>query len=115
MARIVSGSVSDEPVRGMPAAATAAVVVVAAAVVVVVAAGLTVSVPNRPCDSSSGPAVNRMDGEPDEFHERVRSAYRDLAAAHPNRILLLDGTRPAGDLAEEILRDARDVLARAGR
>lgn len=70
---------------------------------------------DRSRNVGSGPAVNRMDGEPDEFHERVRSAYRDLAAAHPNRILLLDGTRPAGDLAEEILRDARDVLARAGR
>jgi len=41
---------------------------------------------------------DRMEQEPDEFYERVRQAYRDLAAREPNRVVLIDG---AGD-ADEI-------------
>ncbi|MCS7198004.1 MAG: dTMP kinase [Candidatus Bipolaricaulota bacterium] len=36
-----------------------------------------------------------------EFHERVRRGYRELAQQTP-RSLLLDGTRPASELAEQI-------------
>src|SRR5262249_29631399 len=45
---------------------------------------------------------DRMEQEPAEFYERVREAYRDLAAREPNRILLINGTRSADDIEHEI-------------
>jgi dTMP kinase len=43
-----------------------------------------------------------MEQEPDEFYNRVRAAYRELAAREPNRIVLIDGSRPADDIENEI-------------
>ena len=47
---------------------------------------------------------DRMEQEPDEFYGRVREAYRELAAREPNRIVLIDGSRPADDIENEIWR-----------
>ncbi|MGH8775917.1 MAG: dTMP kinase [Jiangellaceae bacterium] len=38
---------------------------------------------------------DRLEREPDEFHERVRQAFLDCAAAAPERYLVVDGTLPA--------------------
>ena len=35
---------------------------------------------------------DRMEQQPVEFYERVRTAYRDLAAREPKRTVLIDGT-----------------------
>jgi dTMP kinase len=43
--------------------------------------------------------VDRLEREPGEFHERVRQAFLDLAAAEPKRYLVVDGTRPLEDIA----------------
>jgi dTMP kinase len=43
-----------------------------------------------------------MEQEPAEFYERVREAYRDLAAREPNRIVLIDGSRSADEIEDEI-------------
>jgi dTMP kinase len=51
--------------------------------------------------------VDRLEREPAEFHERVRQAFRDLAAATPKRYLVVDGTRPREEIAAHIL----DVVA----
>jgi dTMP kinase len=48
------------------------------------------------------PTRDRIEREDPDFHERARSAYRDLAQRFPNRIVLLDGSLPAGELAEEV-------------
>jgi len=45
---------------------------------------------------------DRMEQEPAEFYERVREAYRELAAREPNRILLIDGSRDADEIENEI-------------
>ena len=45
---------------------------------------------------------DRMEGEPDEFYERVREAYRELAAREANRILLIDASRSADQIENEI-------------
>jgi dTMP kinase len=45
---------------------------------------------------------DRLEAEPLEWHERVRQAFLDIAAAAPDRYLVLDGSRPAEDLAVEI-------------
>ena len=46
--------------------------------------------------------VDRLEREPPEFHERVRQAFLDLAAATPERYLVVDGARPLEDIATEI-------------
>src|SRR5947208_6916617 len=45
---------------------------------------------------------DRMEQEPDEFYERVRQAYRDLAAREPNRIVLISGARDAAEIENDI-------------
>lgn len=37
-----------------------------------------------------------------ELFARVDGAYRELARRYPERVVVLDGTRPAGELAEEV-------------
>lgn len=51
-----------------------------------------------------GRVLDRVELETDQFHRAVREGYRALAKKAP-RTLLVDGTRPADDLHEEI--DAR--------
>lgn len=45
---------------------------------------------------------DRLEAEPVTWHERVREAFLDIAARTPDRYLVLDGSRPAEDLAVEI-------------
>jgi dTMP kinase len=52
---------------------------------------------------------DRLEAEKDEFHARVREAYLALAAAEPERFLVLDASLPAEDLAARI----RERVARA--
>src|SRR5438093_9955667 len=46
--------------------------------------------------------ADRMEQQPAEFYERVRQGYRDLAAREPNRIALVDGSRNADEVENEI-------------
>ncbi len=48
-------------------------------------------------------SLDRLEREADEFHRLVRSAFLDLAAADPDRWLVLDATRGRGELTAEIL------------
>jgi len=45
---------------------------------------------------------DRMEQQPAEFYENVREAYRQLASREPDRIVLLDGARPADQIESEI-------------
>jgi dTMP kinase len=45
---------------------------------------------------------DRMEQEPEEFYERVRQAYRELAAREPSRVILIDGSRTADTIEKEI-------------
>jgi dTMP kinase len=45
---------------------------------------------------------DRLERESDEFHARVDAAYRELATRFPERIVVLDASRPADELAEEV-------------
>jgi dTMP kinase len=45
---------------------------------------------------------DRMEQEPDEFYERVRQAYRDLAIRESNRVVLINGARNADEIENEI-------------
>ncbi|MFT3797042.1 dTMP kinase [Microbacterium sp.] len=45
---------------------------------------------------------DRLEAEKAEFHERVRAAFLQLAAAEPDRFLVLDASRPAGEIAAAV-------------
>jgi dTMP kinase len=46
--------------------------------------------------------ADRMEQEPAEFYERVRKAYRELAATETKRIVLIDGSKPPDEIEEAI-------------
>ena len=46
--------------------------------------------------------ADRMEQQPVEFYERVREAYRELAAREPERIVLIDGTQAPDKIDNEI-------------
>jgi dTMP kinase len=45
---------------------------------------------------------DRMEMQPDEFYEKVIAAYRDLAKRESKRIVLIDGSRSANAIENEI-------------
>jgi dTMP kinase len=55
-------------------------------------------------------SADRLEAEPAEFHNRVRSGFRQLADAEPRRYLVLDATRPADVLSREIQDRVRELL-----
>jgi dTMP kinase len=54
---------------------------------------------------------DRLEAEEHDFHARVRAAYLALAAAEPERFLVLDATRPVAELAESIRVRVDSLLA----
>jgi dTMP kinase len=56
---------------------------------------------------------DRLESEPIEWHARVRQAFLDIATEHPDRYLVLDGSRPAEDLAVEIAVAVSDLVGDA--
>jgi dTMP kinase len=55
-------------------------------------------------------SADRLEAEPAEFHERVRAGFLSLARNEPARYLVLDATRPAAELTQEIQERIRDML-----
>jgi dTMP kinase len=45
---------------------------------------------------------DRLERESPDFHARAAAGYRELAARFPERIVVLDASRPADELAEEV-------------
>lgn len=61
--------------------------------------------------ASGGVEVSdRLEAEPDEFHERIRQAFLSLAQATPERYLVLDANQPAQALHDQVLTRLRTVL-----
>jgi dTMP kinase len=50
---------------------------------------------------------DRLEREGDDFRERAATGYRELARRFPERIVVLDATRPADELAEEVYGSVR--------
>lgn len=46
--------------------------------------------------------ADRMEQEPAEFYEAVRTAYRELAKRESERVILIDGTKPVDEVDNEI-------------
>ena len=45
---------------------------------------------------------DRLEREGDDFRARTAAGYREIAARFPGRVVVLDATRPADELAEEV-------------
>ncbi|MDI3329218.1 MAG: dTMP kinase [Micrococcus sp.] len=60
--------------------------------------------------SAGGAGPDRMESEPEAFHERIRRAFAERAAADPGRYLVLDAARPVGELAEAVLERVTALL-----
>ena len=54
-----------------------------------------------------GSVHDRIESEGDDFHERVRQHFLDLAAAAPQRYLVLDGTADPADLHAQVVARLR--------
>ena len=59
----------------------------------------------------AGTAPDRLEGLDREFHERVGSAYREMAADEPDRWLVVDGTAHVDEVSAAVLSG---VQARLG-
>jgi dTMP kinase len=55
-------------------------------------------------------AADRLESESLAFHERVRYAFLDLAAADPSRYLVLDAAKPIDALATGVLQRVRHLI-----
>jgi dTMP kinase len=55
-------------------------------------------------------SADRLESEPVEFHERVRQGFLRLAAADPDRYLVLDAARPETEVSRDIQVRVRDLL-----
>ena len=56
----------------------------------------------RKFQAVSGPSEDRFEQEKIEFHERVRAGFLELARAEPHRFRIIDATRPAAEVTQEI-------------
>ncbi|WP_308467981.1 dTMP kinase [Rathayibacter soli] len=59
---------------------------------------------------SSRTRYDRLEAEKADFHARVRAAYLDLAAAEPERFLVLDAGQPVNALAATIRARVEPLL-----
>ncbi len=59
-------------------------------------------------------APDRFEREALAFHESVYAGYHALARRHPERIRVVDATRPIHDIADRIWEELNDVLTRTG-
>jgi len=57
-----------------------------------------------------GATADRFEGEQVAFHERVRAGFLAVAREDPERIRVIDGTRPAEDVHREILAESERRL-----
>jgi len=55
-------------------------------------------------------SADRLEAEPEQFHDRVRAAFLALARADPGRYLVLDAAGDQWELAQTIQAAAREML-----
>lgn len=64
---------------------------------------VVLDVPARVGRARRGGSPDRVEAERDDFHERVRQGFLDLAAAAPHRYLVIDAALPAATVHERVL------------
>jgi dTMP kinase len=65
--------------------------------------------------TSGDAAEDRLESEADDFHTRIRDAFLSLAAARPERYLVLPAHLPVADLAARILARVDALLGASPR
>ena len=60
-----------------------------------------------------GDVHDRLEREADDFHDRVRQGFLDLAAREPGRYLVVDGTWPAEEIAAAVAARVGELLGGA--
>lgn len=55
--------------------------------------------------SATGRALDRFEAEERAFFDRVRAAYRALARSEPERVRVIDGSRPPDEVKSEIAKN----------
>ena len=63
----------------------------------------------RRLDAADKP-FDRLEAERAEFHERVRAAFLELAAAEPDRFLVVDAGRPPAEIADIVRQRVAALL-----
>lgn len=61
--------------------------------------------------TSGAAEEDRMESEPDSFHEHIRTAFHEQAAANPAQYLVLNASDPVAAIAEAIAQSVRERLA----
>jgi dTMP kinase len=61
--------------------------------------------------TSAASMEDRMESEPDSFHQQIRAAFRGQAAVNPEHYLVLNASDPVDGLAETIVSTVRRRLA----
>lgn len=74
---------------------------------------IVLDVPSEVGRQRRGTVHDRLEREHDDFHDRVRHHFLDLAAAAPQRYLVVDGTQPAARLHAEIVTRLHGIPALA--
>jgi dTMP kinase len=59
-------------------------------------------------------AADRLEQESLDFHHRVRQAFRAFAEDHPDRYLVVDASRPAGQIAAVVREAVATLLSQRG-
>lgn len=57
-------------------------------------------------------SLDRFEREDEAFFRRVSDGFRDMAASDPDRWLIVDGSRPQDDIADQVRRDVESRLER---
>lgn len=61
--------------------------------------------------TSTAAPEDRMESEPDSFHEQIRAAFREQASSNPEQYLVLNASDPLDELAGTIVSAVRERLA----
>jgi dTMP kinase len=61
-----------------------------------------------------GKFEDRMETEAEVYHQRVRQAYKLLAARSKKRFRVLDGEKPVNVIQDEVISHIRELLIRKG-
>jgi dTMP kinase len=63
-----------------------------------------------PAEARTGDDLDRIEREDLDFRSRVDGAYRELTGAFPRRLVPVDGTRPAEEIATLIRGQLRELV-----
>jgi dTMP kinase len=55
-------------------------------------------------------SADRLEAEPEQFHERVREAFLELAKADPDRYVVLDATQDPSQISKAVQAAVRELL-----